>query len=170
MKIMEMMGWLFMVLGIAALFLGLRRSRGEHREYDERQLALRAEGYRRGFFVTLAAGAAALVLLEAELIPASCATLALYSALIAGILTFAVFCIVKDVFFHIGEKGTYYMVMCGVIVLMDGASVVSEIVHGTILENGVPTFTSCNSLMLALVFLVILVALLVRRSRGESDE
>lgn len=170
MKIMEMLLWLIMLVGIVALFFGLRRSRGEHREYDERQLALRAEGYRRGFFVTLAAGAAALVLLEAGLIPAACATLALYIALLAGITTFAVFCIVKDVFFHIGEKGTYYMAVCAVIVLADGAAAVSEIVNGTILENGVPTFTSCSSLILALLFLVILVALLVRRSRGERDE
>lgn len=170
MKITGMILLLVVVAAIIALFFGLRRSRAEHRQFDERQLALRAEGYRKGFFTTLAAGAAALFLVEAEIVPLACATLMMYLALIAGIVTFAVFCIVKDVFFHIGEKGTYYMVVCGVIVLADGAAAVSEIVNGTILENGVPTFMSCSSLVLALVFLVILIALLVRKFAGERDE
>ena len=170
MKLTEMLLWLFVVVVCVALFVVLRKGRGEHREYDERQLALRAEGYRRGFFVTIFLEMLVLFLLEMKIIPAPCATLAIYAALLAGIVTFAVFCIVKDVFFHVGEKGNYYLVVCGIIVLMDGAAAVSRIVDGSVLENGLPTFDGCNALLLTLVFLTILIALLVRKFAGERDE
>lgn len=170
MKLTEMLLWLFVVVVIVALVIVLRRGRGENRNYDERQLALRAEGYRRGFFVTFFLEMAVLFLLETGIIPTPCATLAVYAALLAGVLTFAVFCIVKDVFFHVGEKGSYYLVVCGIIVLVDGAAAVSRIVDGSVLENGLPTFDGCNALLLTLTFLVILIALLVRKYAGERDE
>ena len=157
------------ILLVFAVIVALKAKR-KTQTYDERQLSLRAEGYKRGFTVTVLAGVAALYLVDFGVIPVACATLAMWIALLAGILTFAVFCIMKDVFFAIGEKGTYYIVLVAVIVLADGAAAVSRIVNGSILENGLPTFQSCNALTLAICFLVILVALIVRRSRGEDDE
>lgn len=170
MKTVGMILLLFVIVLIIVMGFGLKRRRDESGQFDERQLALRAEGYRKGFFTAVAVGAVALFLVEAELIPPACATLALYIALLAGIVTFAVFCIVKDVFFRIGEKGTYYMILCAVIVLADGVSAASRIADGSFLENGVPTFASCNSLVMALAFLVVLIALLVRKYAGERDE
>lgn len=155
---------------IIALIVGLRKSRPENRQYDERQLALRAEGYRKGFFVTVVAGAIALFLAEMKIIPAASVTLAMFVALMAGIVTFAVFCIVKDVFFHIGEKGTFYRVLCALIVIMDGVVAGIRIADGTVFENGVPTFESVSYLVMALSFLVIFIALMVRRSDREEDE
>lgn len=161
---------LAMVVVIAVAVYLARKEEPKDEKFDERQLLLRTEGYKKGFFATLATGALAVFLLEVEIIPAACATLAMYIALMAGIVIFAVFCIVKDAFFSIGEKGTYYIGLCAVIVLVDGATAVFQIATGTILENGVPTFESCNSLILTLLFLVILVALLIRKSAGERDE
>ena len=160
---------LVVVILVAAVILGGRTVR-KTKEYDERQMILRAQGYRIGFSVTVLAGMAVLFLVEFGVVPIACATLAMYIALIAGVVTFAVFCIRKDVFFAMNQKGTYYIALTAFIVVADGAAAVSRIVNGSILENGVPTFTSCNSLILALVFLVILVALLIRKSVGERDE
>ena len=166
----------FLVCLIAALALALAvylvwKKKGDRdARYDERQLALRAAGYRRSFFVTLIAEAVALFLVEMEVIPLAAATLAVFVALLIGIVTFAVYCIVKDVFFRIGEKRTYYILLCAVIVVMDGITAATRIVSGTFLQNGVPTFESSSALVLALAFLVILIALLVRRDRGEDDE
>ena len=129
------------------------RERGENK-YDERQLMLRAEGNKKGFHTTIITGALAVFLLETGIVPPASATLAIYAALMIGLVTFAVFCIQKDVFFHIGEKGGYYLGLSALIVLTDGAVSVIQIVDGSILEDGVPTFSSCNSLVMALLFLV----------------
>lgn len=154
---------------IVAIALGTRTAR-RNREYDERQALLRAKGYKLGYTVTILLEVLALFLVEFGVIPLPCATLAIWTGLLAGIITFAVYCIMKDAFFAINEKGTYYMVLCAVIVLADGATAVSRFVDGSILENGLPTFSSCNALMMAVCFLAVLIALLLRKYAGEGDE
>ena len=162
-------GLVMLVLTIVVIYI-IRKEELQDKPYDERQLTLRAEGYKRGFIVTVIVGMLAVFLVEVELVPLACATLLAYISLLAGIVTFAVFCIVKDVFFRIGQKETSYIILCAVIVLTDGISAATRIADGSLLENGVPTFASCNALLMALVFLVILIALLVRRFAGERDE
>ena len=157
------------IVMIVAIALGTRTVR-RTRKYDERQGLLRAKGYKLGYTVTILLEVAALFLVEFGVIPLPCATLAIWTGLLAGIITFAVYCIMKDVFFAMNEKGTYYIALCAVIILADGAAAVSRIVDGSILENGLPTFASCNSLMLAICFLAVLAALLVRRFAGEREE
>ena len=170
MEVWSVVLWIVVIAaGIAGVLL-LRKERGGSKHYDERQLVLRANGTKIGYYVTLIAETLVLMLTEFGIIPLTSVTLAVFVALMAGVVTFAVYCIVKDVFFSIGEKGNYYILMCGVITLADGAAAVSSIVSGTILIDGVPTFFSCNALVLTLVFLVILVALLVRKFAGERDE
>ena len=162
-------GIVILIIIIALIGLMKKKERDAVR-FDERELMLRTEGYRRSFFVTIIAGALALFVVELKLIPAASATLAMFIALMAGIVTFAVYCIVKDVFSPAREKGLYDLVLCVIIILADGVTAVGRIVSGTILENGVPTFSSCSSLIMELAFLVILAALLVKRGRGEEDE
>ena len=157
------------VIALAVYLVWKKRDAGTQ-GFDERQLPLRAQGYRKSFFVTLVAEVAALLLVEMEIIPLACATLAFFIAVMIGIVTFAVFCIMKDVFFRIGEKGTYYLVLCAAVAVMDGIMAITRFADGSILENGLPTFESCNSLVVALSFIVIFAALLARRIRGEEAE
>ena len=170
MDALEAIIWIVVIAVIIAAIAILRKQRGGDKRYDERQMTLRAEGYRLAFFVTLIAGVVVLLLAELEILPAASFTLALFIALMVGIVTFAVFCIVHEVFFSLGDKGNYYRVLFGVIVLIDGFVAGTRIADGTILENGVPTFASSSSLVMTLAFLVIFVALLVRRDREVDDE
>ena len=158
-------------VAVIAVVVWLLRKEPDRGTFDERQLTLRAAGYRRSFFVTLAASFLVLFLTELEAIPAASVTLAMFAALMIGLVTFAVYCITKDVFFHVGEKGSYFRILCAVIVALDGVPAATRIADGSLLENGVPTFEGCNGLVMALAFLVILIALLVRKpSREEDDE
>ena len=170
MHVLESVIWIVVIAAVIAAVVLLRKQRGGDKRYDERQLTLRAAGYRRAFFVTLIAGVVILFLAEMKILPSASFTLALFVALMAGVVTFAVFCIGNDVFLSIGDKGNYYRVLFGVIVVIDGFVTGTRIADGTILENGVPTFSSCSSLVLTLVFLAVFVALLVRRDREEDDE
>ena len=170
MEVWSIVLWIVVIAVAIAAGTLLRKERGGGKHYDERQLVLRANGTRIGFFVTMIAEMLVLMLTEFEVIPLTSVTLAVFVALMVGAVTFAVYCIVKDVFFSIGDKGRSYRILCAVIVLLDGAAAVSRFADGTILKDGVPTFESCNTLVLALSFLVILVALLVRKNSGEEDE
>ena len=158
------------LVAVIAVVVWLLRKEPDRGKFDERQLTLRATGYRRSFFVTLAALFLVLFLTELEILPAASVTLAMFAAMMIGIVTFAVYCITKDVFFHVGEKGNYYRILCAVIVVLDGVPAATRIADGSLLENGVPTFEGCNGLVMALSFLVILIALLTRKSGGEDDE
>ena len=170
MEVLETVIWFVVIAVIIAAVVVLRKQRGGDKRYDERQLTLRAAGYRLAFFVTLLASVVVLFLAEVQIIPAASVTLAIFVAVMAGIVTFAVFCIGNGVFFSLGDKGNYYRVLFAVIFVIDAVVAGTRIADGSILENGVPTYMSCNSLVMALSFLVILAALLVRRDRGEEDE
>ena len=171
-----MMNWdmiltsLAVILVITVIVVLIRKKTPTDGGYDERQMTLRAEGYRRGFFGTLIAAGLAILLLEFGVIPAASASLAVFTALMIGLVVFAVFCIMKDVFFRIGEVSKRRIVLYAVIVLLDGGAAVSRIADGSLLENGVPTFASCNSIVMALSFIVILAAILIRRAAGEEDD
>ncbi len=171
-KFFDVFAGVVLVAVIAVVVYILRKEEKERGEkkFDERQLILRAEGNKKGFHATIIAGALAILLLEMGVVPPASATLALYVALMIGLVTFAVFCIRKDVFFHIGENGTYYLGLCAVIVLTDGVVTVVQIVDGSILQDGVPTFSSCNALVMAAAFLAIFLALLVRKPAREEDD
>lgn len=161
---------LFAVLVIAAVVWLIWRKEAPACTYDERQLVLRGNGTRISFFVTLIAEALVLMFTELGVVPLESATLAVFAALMVGVVTFAVYCIRKDVFFRIGQNETRYMALCGVIVVLDGIVAGTRIADGSLLENGVPTFDGCNALVMALSFLVILVALFLRKRAGEEDE
>lgn len=156
---------LLVVIALAALVIG----RNKKASFDERQLFLRARGYQLGFFVTLACCAAVLVLTEVGALPAASVSLAVYIALLAGVVSFAVFCIVKDVFFGLGMKDRYYIILAAVVVLSDAIGAVGPIMGGTLLENGAPTLGGFANIVTGLGFLVILASLLIRHFRREEE-
>ena len=169
-KLLGLLTGICFVAVIAVVAYLARRKRATYGGFDERQLALRARGYQTSFFVTLIAEAAAMFLVELEIVPLSSATLAVFVAIMIGVVTFAVFCIVKGVFFYIGQKRTSYLLLAGAIVVMDGATAAARIGSGTFLENGAPTFESCSALVMAVSFLVIFIALLVRKNTAEDED
>lgn len=170
----NIIGIIIVIAIVAAALFFWRAVRGERarddRQYDERQLMLREKGYRLGFFVTLIAEALVLLLLEYDVIPAASATMAVYTALIAGVAVFAVFCAMQDVFFPMGEKGTTSLVLWAGLALVNGLSAGIRIANGTMVEHGAIRLTNGSYLVNAVLFLTILIAVLVRRAMGERDE
>ena len=163
---------LLLTVVIAAGICVVTRSASRDRQYDERQLMLRARGYRLAYTVTLTLLVALLFVLEHGGFGVISPGLAVYIVILTGIDVFAVFCILRDVFFSVGEKGGRYIALFTGVMLLDGALAVSRVTDGTITENGVFTFRSGGSAALAVCFLVVLVALVLRtlRARGEADE
>ncbi len=163
-------------LAILAILAGITLAKskrvGQETHYDEMQLKNRADGYRMGYLVTIFLMAAYLLGYEADLMKALSPSFAVYAILMLGFAVFAVFCIQKEAFFSIGQKGKGYMISCAVVVVATGALAISRIVDGTLLEDGVITLGHGSSLVMCPCFLLILVAIIYKMisSGKEADE
>lgn len=160
---------LLVLVVLAGVILMVSRSSKRERHFDERQLMLRARGYRLGYTVTVVLMLLLTFLLDYDALTFVSPALGVYAVLMIGLVTFAVFCIMNDVFFSVGEKGGYYIVICAAIVVLDGLIVIARLADGSLLESGVLTFSVGSSAVMALGFLVILAALVIRKLRAERE-
>jgi len=160
---------------IAVALLIRKKISKQNTHYDERQLMLRAAGYRIGFIGTIAAVFVLIFLysfdggIEDVIEPA----LSMFIAVMIGIVVFAVYCIRKGAFLQINANGNSYIILLLVIIVLNGALGIWRMVDGTLWENGVMMFTRGGSnLVLAIGFFIVLVALLAdnTRRKGEAAE
>lgn len=135
----------------------------KNRHYDEMQQKIRAEGYKLGYTVTIILLIILMCFIEyapGHLITPS---FGIFAVLMAGIVTFTVYSILKDSFFSIGERSTYYMIVCAIISVVNAITAFKYISNGTFLENGVVTFDHGGNLICALGFMAVFVALFIKK-------
>lgn len=177
---MEKTSVLIAILGIAIFVATITRFVAKNKinanaHFDEMQLQNRATGYKLGFMVTIACMLVVLFLMDDFVGLSSFVepSLAIFIALMIGIVTFAIYCIRKEAFFRVGDKGTSYIVLCTVIFLMNGILSSLRIIDGTILENGRITFEHGGGLVCSVSFLMILITLIMKKKqiqRAEEEE
>ena len=158
---------------LAALIAFVKSGAKRTKHYDEMQLKIRADGYRLGYLVTVLAVFAVIFLSEFGVLDGFVSpTFAVEAALMLGITVFAVYCILHDAFFSVGDRGGVYIGLCVLIVLTNGAMAVSRFLDGSILENGIVTFGSGGSTVMTLTFLAVLTALFVKKAqlKREAEE
>lgn len=156
------------------MFLVNKNSTRRDTHYDEMQLKIRATGYKIGFFVTLIGIFIFGFLIEivpnfgSIISPSFC----MMAVGFVGIVTFAVYCIFKDVFYAIGQNRKGYILICILVIVANGIGAVGHIMDGDLLENGRVTFSACGGLLCAAGFFVILISLIVKETmdRKEVDE
>ena len=158
---------------IILLILFISKSRKDGRHYDEMQEHIRATGYKISYFVTLIGLTLLCILMET--IPAFSRvispTFGMFTVLMAGIVTFVIYCIFHDSFLSIGQNIKSYMVLCIVIIVCNGIGCARQISEKSFLEDGQLTFSGASNLVCALSFLVILIALVIRNAKsGETEE
>ena len=163
---------LMIVLIIGAAFLiSKKNSTRKNTHFDEMQLKIRGNGYKIGFFVTLAALFVFALLFELSdtfgsgIDPSFC----IWTAGFAGIVSFVVYCIFKDAFYSIGQNRKYYIIICFLVILTNGIGASRHISEGTLIEDGAVKFSNCGSLLCAVSFLIILVSLIVREGMSRKE-
>ena len=153
---------------IILVILTFARSKKSKKEphYDEMQIRIRATGYKIGFFVTLIG-----VFLLAFLTEMSDAfsravppVFGMAAVGFAGIVVFAVYCIFKDAFYSIGQNRKSYVILCAVIVVMNGAGIVPQIRSRSLF------LADYMNLLCFVCFAVILIALLVKGVIDRREE
>ena len=159
---------------IAALitFISVKKNKSADVHYDERQLTIRAKGYQIGFLVTVVAMFVVMLLIDdyiglgAVIEP----SLAVLIGVMIGLVTFAVYCIQKEVFFGIGERPIGYIILVCAVVISNLVIGIIHIAEGTLMENGQVQFEKGSSLVIGISFLVIGIALLIKQAGRKGGE
>lgn len=140
-------------------------------QFDERQELVRGRGYKYACFTLL--GLLTLdLLLESygtfETLPVSRA-LALFFIILAGVMVYALYCIKNDSYFGVGTDTRTYRAVMWVVIVSNAISGFSNLKDGAMV-NGKLAFGPCASLLFCLAFVIIMIALYVKKYRLDKEE
>ena len=138
-------------------------------EYDERQERIRGRGYKISFFAYMIEFALLMFRdgLELELPLTNGAMYAIMFVL--PICIFVVYCISKDAFIGVKNNIKRFIAIAVVVLVADIASTIAQSVAGAMIVDGKLT-SACIAPTTGVLFLVVLIALLVRNNQIKAEE
>ncbi|MCR5792052.1 MAG: hypothetical protein K6G65_02675 [Lachnospiraceae bacterium] len=158
MEMSVVMGAIILICIFTIIFIKQKKfDAGKH--YDEMQLKIRGDGYRLSYFVTVMCMVALSFGYEMGLERFVSPAFGIFATLMLGIVIFPIYCIVKEVFFPLGQKGRYYIVLCAIVVVINGGVGVMHIMDGTVIQNGKLVFEYGSNLVCAAAFAALLITL-----------
>ena len=163
--------FLAVLIVLVIFMISASRGKAKMKSFDEMQHIIRGKAYRNAFFVVIGLLAFTIFLSAiVDIYQIIDSPSVLCIVLMAGVVTFAVQCILNDAFFGLEDACKGYMALIiaiGAINLLLG---VLRIIDGSLWVNGVFKFTKGGSnLIMASSFAIVLVALLIKRARGKNE-
>ena len=159
---------LIFVIVFAAIMLLTTYSK-RNCEYDERQLAIRAEGYKRGFFIMLVMTGMLCIINEARISVPFDNNFFLFAAMMLS----AIHAIENVAFFSVNEKVLAYVVMVAIIIIVNAISAAGHIIDGTIKSDGKIMFDNggCNLILLVgfLLMLTVFIHKYIKERKGYEE-
>jgi hypothetical protein len=158
------------VFVIIAIISIVRKKRGKEARYDERQELARGKAYKHGF-TALLIYCVAVGLTDLYIGGGWCD---IYTAMIIGVFlstaVFAVQCILTDAYFAVGERPTFWLVLTGIVSVINFVSMGFDISEGhRFVENGAVTH-SVISPACGLTFLVLFAVTLAKTLKDRTAE
>lgn len=167
---------IILLLIFAILFVVLMllfKCRSNKQEYDERQLIIRAEGYKRGFFTMLVMIFILVLINEVGIKVPFDNNFFLFAVIMLGVDVYAIHTIENGAFFSINDKGMYYIVMVGIVTVCNGVLAVGRIIDGTFKNDGGIMFSNGGSnVVLTIGFLVMFAAFIhkyIKERKGYEE-
>lgn len=143
-----------------------------HREptiYDERQERIRGIAYKYAFATMCIAAVAYIFLCGIGFEGIIESALAVFIIIIAGVMTYACYCIVKGAYFGINNNKTKWIVLDLVIVVINAVCAVGQIANGSYIKNGVLHLAGTANLICAVAFGGVLIALVVKEMKDRKE-
>lgn len=140
-------------------------------QFDERQELVRGRGYKYACFTLLC-------LLVVDLIAESYGVfdstpltreIAIFVMILAGVMVYALYCIKNDSYFGVGTDTRTYRAVMWVVIVSNAISGFSNLKDGAMV-NGKLAFGPCASLLFCLAFVIIMIALYVKKYRLDKEE
>ena len=163
--------FLFMAVGILTWYLATKSLKKNH-QYDETQKLIRGKGYKAGFFVTIISGAIMMFLVDDIVGIGSVVepSVGIFMVIMAGVVTFAVYCILNDAFKTIKDSSNRYLILYSVIGLMNLVSLIPRLVEGSFFEDGRLTFEHGGANLICVIgFLIIVAAMLIKKGKDKEE-
>ena len=159
-------------LAVGLLFVALLfRKKVLDCTFDERQERARGVAFKYGFFTLMGSiflyGASELAVGRwCDALTGGCLCLA------AGILVFAVICILKDAYLSLLERPRRIMILFVLLSLVNLGLSALMAAHGKLVEDGILTFRAVNLVVgiMTLVILIVYIANFLLRSRKTEEE
>lgn len=153
------------------LILKLTKTDGSLRcKYDERQQIIRGRGFQYAFFMLMFYNV--LFGLKDELFGLKLVDnmTGMFIGIVIGAMVYAVYCIWHEGYYSLNEKrGRVQIAFFGIGVINLLLSLRS-LMHGTMIRDGVLTFSSINLLCAVLMFLLVFVSLAKNRAAGKETD
>lgn len=161
---------IFLIIAVVAV-LTRRNSTGKN--YDEMQLKIRGDAYKYSAMTMLLLMAAATMAysldskaFEKYVEP----SFAFAAVLFCGVMVFAIYAIVKGAFFSIDGKSTRYLALCAVVVLTNAIPMVTSIVDGTFMKDGVLSFENGGSNLLCVICFTAVICAIIGKTIANKKE
>ena len=95
--------------------------------------------------------------------------LAIFVIILAGVMVYALYCIKNDSYFGVGTDTRTYRAVMWVVIVSNAISGFSNLKDGAMV-NGKLAFGPCASLLFCLAFVIIMIALYVKKYRLDKEE
>ena len=132
--------WLFAIcFGIGISLFSMKKMNKDNKvktKYDERQLKIRGDAFKLGFFATLIANGI-IMSLAASGLDKCLGMNAYFIPIFIGIVTQMSYSVFKDAYFGINNKNKSYLVFMAVIGLINFTIAILATVHGELVEDGI---------------------------------
>lgn len=140
-------------------------------KFDERQELVRGRGYKYAFFTLLVYHLLYALLKTGFGWTVLDEMTGMFIGLYLSIGVYACYAIRHDAYFALNEKRWNYILLFAVIAVINAVLGIAKILRDEFVVDGVISYTSSMNLLLAVLFLAILAALLVKEiaSRREED-
>ena len=157
------------ILLVAMLIKFARTDKSEEAKYDERQLKVRGDGFKYGFFTEIGYCTVLCLLHIAEInLPVEEAVLWFFGVILS-VAIYAVYCIHKEAYLSLNESASRFRVVFGLIGAINIVIGVMACLHGEVIKNGVLTF-KCLNLICGVFLLILGLVLTIHTKMAEREE
>ena len=160
------------VVGVVLALIGAKytkKNKTEKFTYDERQQAVRGDGYKYAFY-TLMIYNVIYACLDIVLDKPWAEPLAgVMVGICLALVVMVIYCIWNDCFFSLNEEPKKVLIFFGVITVINAIIAVIHGINGKLIVDGILTNNSAN-LIVAVMFGVVMIALAVRNTAGKEEE
>ena len=165
-----MIGWGIALGLLFGLFLAgiVFSGKDGEKKYDERQKIEQGKAFKIGFW-TILFTVQALICLN-EFWPSIFGENPIFYeiAILLGMVTYVIYCILHESYFAINQKSTGYIIIFAVLALINLVISIVNTIHGQMVVNGVITFRVLNPLC-TIVMIVIIVTIFAKRIANSKN-
>ncbi|MBO4903208.1 MAG: hypothetical protein J5518_10480 [Lachnospiraceae bacterium] len=162
-------GFVVGIVLVAVIARFANRNKKMKTEYDERQNVIRGMGYKYGFYAVVLYAALQTILAVAGIeLPMAPEVLA-FSYIFLGVTVTFVYCVLNDAYWGLNNNRRRYLILMGLIMLLNGAGVARAIADGSLIVDGKLSTMGMN-LLVTVMFIIMMAVMGIQTLREKAED